>query len=368
MAAWWHDIALVAGARLRHPGLEATHHDRWAALQAAARLLESEHAPDRRAGHLSRERVRSSAERLHPARGRRATGSAPGSGSCRRTRGLPAPLGRTSCCGRLERRTTRGRAPSPPSSPERWRSRGRTPPPGSFRQTEFLEHARRWSFQCRRALRRHDARRPRLRAGAPPGARRGIRIEPRPALAQLPTRTEVGMAALLPRADGQFAVKVEDGKLISYIGTTRLPSVEERKRHYDELSLASKGIASRREEVQEFLKNDGALLAECGGLRARCRSAYTLDIDEGGADRRGRDPVRSSTRSLVALRSVHRSCPQGGIRARWWSAPITASSCATPTPPPGGIPGHGRLCFRGWPAVCVTRPGTGQVAPCAACP
>src|SRR5437016_4441261 len=109
---------------------------------------------------------------------------------------------------------------------------------------------------------------------------RNREVETRPAFAQLPTRTEVGMAALLPRAQEQFAVTVEDGKPVAYIGATRLPGPVERARHL-EGTLKQTGRAAERREVDDFLRNDGALIAACAASGS-LPVAYTTGLDEGG--------------------------------------------------------------------------------------
>jgi hypothetical protein len=65
------------------------------------------------------------------------------------------------------------------------------------------------------------------------------------------------MAALLPGAREEFAVKVEDGKLISYIGSTRLPGPVERARHLAG-ALKQNGRTVERREIDDFLRTDGA--------------------------------------------------------------------------------------------------------------
>jgi hypothetical protein len=108
----------------------------------------------------------------------------------------------------------------------------------------------------------------------------GRQVEYRTALATLPTRTEVGMAALLPRAEDGFAVKVEQGRLMAYIGSTRLPSVTERTRHLESASVGPGRTVCRR-PVEEFLDRDARLLAECFRVR-QLPVAHTTDLDEGG--------------------------------------------------------------------------------------
>lgn len=109
---------------------------------------------------------------------------------------------------------------------------------------------------------------------------RGREVRTQPALAQLPTRTEVGMAALLPRASGNFSVEVEDGKLVSYIEHTRLPGVDQRSK-FLVATLATGQRKVERRQVEEFLAQDGALITRCAAQGA-LPIAYTTDIDEGG--------------------------------------------------------------------------------------
>lgn len=105
-------------------------------------------------------------------------------------------------------------------------------------------------------------------------------VETRPALAQIPTRTEVGMAALLPRAHEQFAVTVEDGKPVAYIGAIRLPGPVERAKHL-EGTLKQNGRTVERREIDDFLRSDGALIAVCAASGS-LPVAYTTGLDEGG--------------------------------------------------------------------------------------
>ena len=109
---------------------------------------------------------------------------------------------------------------------------------------------------------------------------RGLTVETCPTLAQLPTRTEVGMAALLPRAKGQFGVKVEGGKLVSYIGARRLPGTSERSAHL-ESALAEAGRKVSRLEIDDFLRDGGAKLVHCAA-KGMLPVAYTTELDDSG--------------------------------------------------------------------------------------
>jgi len=110
--------------------------------------------------------------------------------------------------------------------------------------------------------------------------RAGRQVEKRTALATVPTRTEVGMAALLPRAEDGFAVKVEQGRLIAYIGSTRLPGVVERTKHLESAPVGA-GRSVYRRPVEDFLDREARLLAEC--LRTQqLPVAHTTDLDESG--------------------------------------------------------------------------------------
>ena len=88
------------------------------------------------------------------------------------------------------------------------------------------------------------------------------------------------MAALLPGASEEFAVKVEQGKLIPYIGTTRLPGTNDRTRHLESVA-ARQGKPVFRHSVEEFLAEDGRLLTNCIQEK-RLPVAFTSDLDEGG--------------------------------------------------------------------------------------
>lgn len=108
----------------------------------------------------------------------------------------------------------------------------------------------------------------------------GRTVETQIALAELPTRTEIGMAALLPRADQEFRVDVEKGKLVPSIGSARLPSVNERTKHLESASIQM-GRKVTRNEVGEFLKGGAKLLRSCADKGATA-VAFTTDLDDGG--------------------------------------------------------------------------------------
>lgn len=110
--------------------------------------------------------------------------------------------------------------------------------------------------------------------------RSGRKVETRAALAELPSRTEVGMAALLPRAEELFRVDVEKAKLVPSIGGTRLPSVNERTKHLEAAAIQM-GRKVSRCEVTEFLKGGAKLLRACAA-RGETPVAHTTDLDEGG--------------------------------------------------------------------------------------
>ena len=80
---------------------------------------------------------------------------------------------------------------------------------------------------------------------------RGLRVEPHFALAELPTRTEIGMVALLPRAHDDFAVRAEDGRLVASIASTRFLGTDDRTR-YLEKTLSQQGRQVCRQEVAEY--------------------------------------------------------------------------------------------------------------------
>jgi hypothetical protein len=109
---------------------------------------------------------------------------------------------------------------------------------------------------------------------------RGFQVEVRRALAELPTRTEIGMVALLPRAHEGFAVRVEQGRLVPAIGAARIPGTAERWRY-----LEAHGTRERRgvcrDEVGAYLRPDSRLLVDCRE-RGALPVAHTTDLDEGG--------------------------------------------------------------------------------------
>ena len=120
----------------------------------------------------------------------------------------------------------------------------------------------------------------------------------RPALAELPTRTEVGMAALLPGAEA-LTVAVEGGKLVARIGDERVRNAPERAKRL-EVSLGSRGKTVRRMPLGDFLRNDAEALREAltdGALPV----AYTTDVDEEG-------PVAASVESFVQIARVVEQC------------------------------------------------------------
>jgi len=108
----------------------------------------------------------------------------------------------------------------------------------------------------------------------------GRQVEHRTVFATLPSRTEVCMAALLPRAENGFAVKVEQSRLMAYIGPVRLPSVNERTRYLESVAR-EQGKQVKRRSIGEFLAEDGKLLAECFREK-QLPVAHTTDIDDGG--------------------------------------------------------------------------------------
>jgi hypothetical protein len=108
----------------------------------------------------------------------------------------------------------------------------------------------------------------------------GHSVERRFALAELPTRTEVGMAALLPRAHQDFAVRVEQGRLVPSIEGKRVSGTDERVRYLEAVS-AQQGIKVRRGEVGEFLRDDARLVKECSRAGV-VPVAFTTDIDDAG--------------------------------------------------------------------------------------
>jgi hypothetical protein len=109
---------------------------------------------------------------------------------------------------------------------------------------------------------------------------RGLRVEPQFVLAELPTRTEVGMAALLPRAHESFTVRAEAGRLVASIGPNRLPGTEDRRRYLEGI-LSQQGKQLRRAEVDAFIGQDGEPLGQCRAA-GRLPVAHTRELDEGG--------------------------------------------------------------------------------------
>jgi hypothetical protein len=109
---------------------------------------------------------------------------------------------------------------------------------------------------------------------------RGHRVELHFVLAELPTRTEIGMAALLPRAQDAFAVRVEQGKLVSTVGGARLTGTTERRR-YLETVLRQQGKPVYRDEIEAYLKQGGRLLTECRS-QGCVAVAHSTELDDEG--------------------------------------------------------------------------------------
>lgn len=157
------------------------------------------------------------------------------------------------------------------------------------------------------------------------------------ALAELPTRTEVGMAALLPRAHGEFTVSVENGKLVSRIGATRLPGPTERSQHLVTV-LTQQGKAVRRESLAVFLRDDGKLLTESFADGAVV-VAHTLDLDDGGEI--------AATVTFQVFTEVLRACATLIDRAlaAGFTEVVVGSDhgflLRDPQAAPGGVPGTG---------------------------
>lgn len=156
---------------------------------------------------------------------------------------------------------------------------------GAYALPAVLPHVRFWSEMIdkpgRVAVLIVDALRADLAHDLSARLRRvGRRVDHRTAFATLPSRTEVGMAALLPRAETDFAVKVEQGRLMAYIGSVRLPSVNERTKYLESVA-SQQGKHVWRRPVEEFMADDGRLLAECLA-EGRLPVAHTTDMDEGG--------------------------------------------------------------------------------------
>jgi hypothetical protein len=103
-------------------------------------------------------------------------------------------------------------------------------------------------------------------------------VEPRTVLAALPTRTEVGMAALLPRAHDGFAVRVENGRLTAAIGSVRVAGTDERARYEAKAPVPRRVV---RRHLNEWVGDGGTLLSVAWRDQALAL-AHTTDLDEGG--------------------------------------------------------------------------------------
>ena len=276
-ASWWQDVSAVAAARLKHPSLDHDARERWTGLRAASslpefvrrRLDELVTYPAAAFDRLATEYVRvedgdwyiDACYRALPTEGRLGT-------AWEEALVTPARQSYHKWTQTVTMRFTKALEVK----------RAYTAP-GFLRQTEF------WTALVGEARRSTVLLVDALRADLAYELARMLRernrdVETPPALAQLPTRTEVGMAALLPGAQGEFAVKVEDGKLISYIGPTRLPGTVERAKHL-EGALKQNGRTVERREIDDFLRSDGALIAACAASGS-LPVAYTTELDDAG--------------------------------------------------------------------------------------
>ncbi len=108
---------------------------------------------------------------------------------------------------------------------------------------------------------------------------RAVDLEPH--FAELPTRTEVGMAALLPGAEREdaFRVRVEGGRLIAEIGDERVAGAAERRQYLARWASRT-GTTIDIATVDAFLADPSRLAAaiETGALAV----AWTTEIDEAG--------------------------------------------------------------------------------------
>ncbi len=108
----------------------------------------------------------------------------------------------------------------------------------------------------------------------------GHATEAQAVLGVLPARTEVGMAALLPRAQDSFSLAVEQGRLVPSIGDSRLPGVTERTRFLERVAREQGRVVERR-PVEEFLASRSAALKQAYRDR-KVPVAHTTDVDDGG--------------------------------------------------------------------------------------
>lgn len=276
--AWWTDIQSVAGDRLKQPYLDDPTRQLWLALRTAAelrfrvrqRLEELTRYPVSCFARLASEYVASDGDwiidKLH--------------------RELP-PEGQLPAIGEWDAlllaparqdyfKWTRAVAEKFTSAFE---AGGAYSAPDFVRQTEFWSRfvgdAPRTAVLFVDALRADLARALEFRM-----AKRRRPVETLSVLAQLPTRTEVGMAALLPRADSGFAVRVEDGALIPYIESRRLYDTTARYRYLDD-GIAAGGRTITRAEIDDFLAYGGKRLRDCAAHN-ELPVALTTEIDDGG--------------------------------------------------------------------------------------
>ncbi len=119
-------------------------------------------------------------------------------------------------------------------------------------------------------------------------------------LAELPTRTEVGMAALLPHAerDGAFAVRVEGGRMVASIEGERVASAAERRGCLQRWAAAT-GRTVDIATVDAFLAGGASRLRAAHGSGA-VPIVWTTEVDDAG-------PIAGAV-SFEVVREVLEKC------------------------------------------------------------
>lgn len=107
---------------------------------------------------------------------------------------------------------------------------------------------------------------------------RGFEVTCAEVLAEVPSITKVGMAALLPGADADFGVDVTAGGIAARIGSQRVADTTERNRYLDDWA-ARNGAAVVRRPVDAWTEPGAIEQAHRSGAIA---IAWTTEIDDNG--------------------------------------------------------------------------------------
>jgi hypothetical protein len=120
-------------------------------------------------------------------------------------------------------------------------------------------------------------------------------VEVQPALASLPTVTSVGMAALLPGADGALEIVEDNGELIPFMGENRLKNLADRR------TILEKKLGDRftDAEISDFLSKPSIQKQE-----ALLQNVDLVTMRDFRIDRYGEAiPLREARRSMTEMLS-----------------------------------------------------------------